>query len=215
MRATNQIRSVTLLAALLLLGCEAPTVPPPTAVSPAPVAEAPSSAEGMLRAAIAARAAVGFTYAGVSRVALPHRMGPSAAGNGKTLVRCWEVTRGGAPTGQWKLFDVAKIRATRLLPGAPFAPAIPAPTAEARHRAADKVPAARPSTVSCTLSQRLAPGRAVRRPLPDGAVHAPDGLLTRVDLWHDTRQRPAVSPSNDHPSRCDRRPPARLIHACL
>ena len=118
----------------LLLGCAAPT-----AVSPAPVAEAPSSAEGVLRAAIAARAAVAFTYSGVSRVALPHRMGPSAAGNGKTLVRCWEVTRGGAPTGQWKLFDVAKIRAPRLLPGAPFAPApgytprdraIPAPTAE-------------------------------------------------------------------------------------
>ena len=49
------------------------------------------------------------------------------------------MTRGGAPTGQWKLFDVAKIRAPRLLPGAPFAPAagytprdraIPAPSAE-------------------------------------------------------------------------------------
>ena len=129
---------LTLLAALLLLGCEAPTVPPPTAVSPAD-AEAASLAEGVLRAAIAARAAVAFTYAGVSRVALPHRMGPSAAGNGKTLVRCWEAARGGAPTGQWKLYDVAKIRAPRLLPGAPFAPApgytpadraIPAPTAE-------------------------------------------------------------------------------------
>lgn len=131
------------LAAFLLLGCEAPTVPPPTAVSPAPspapAEAAASSAEGVLRAAIASRAAVGFVYSGVSRVALPHRMGPSAAGNGKTLVRAWEVTRGGAPTGQWKLFDVAKIRAPRLLPGAPFAPApgytptdraIPAPTAE-------------------------------------------------------------------------------------
>lgn len=59
----------------LLLGCAAPT-----AVSPAPAAEAASSAEGMLRAAIAARAAVAFTYSGVARVALPHRMGPSAAG---------------------------------------------------------------------------------------------------------------------------------------
>lgn len=76
----------SVLAALLLLGCEAPTVPPPTAVSPAPAdAEAASSAEGVLRAAIASRAAVGFVYSGVSRVALPHRMGPSAAGNGKGL----------------------------------------------------------------------------------------------------------------------------------
>ena len=40
----------SVLAALLLLGCEAPTVPPPTAVSPAPAdAEAASSAEGVLR----------------------------------------------------------------------------------------------------------------------------------------------------------------------
>ena len=125
----------SVLAALLLLGCEAPTVPPPAAVSPA----AASSAEGVLRAAIASRAAVGFDYSGVSRLALPHRLGPSAAGNGKTLVRAWEVRRGDAATGQWKLFDLAKISAPRLLPGAPFAPApgytprdraIPAPTAE-------------------------------------------------------------------------------------
>lgn len=67
------------LLSLLLLGCEAPTVPPPTAVSPAP-AEAASSAEGVLRAAIASRAAVAFDYSGVSRVALPHRLGASAAG---------------------------------------------------------------------------------------------------------------------------------------
>ena len=67
---------------------------PPTAVSPAAVA--PSSAEGVLRAAIASRAAVSFVYSGVSRVAHPHRLGPSAAKNGKVLVRAWEVTRGGA-----------------------------------------------------------------------------------------------------------------------
>lgn len=126
-----------LLFPLLLLGCAGGGAP---AVSPAPApAAAPSSAEGVLRAAIAARAAVGFDYSGVSRVALPHRMGPSAAGNGKTLVRCWEAARGGGPTGQWKLYDLAKISAPRLLPGAPFAPApgytprdraIPAPTAQ-------------------------------------------------------------------------------------
>lgn len=124
-----------ILFSLLFQGCASSTAPAgPTAPS-----AASSSAEGMLRAAIAARAAVAFTYSGVARVALPHRMGPSAAGNGKTLVRCWEAARGGAPTGQWKLFDVAKIRAPRLLPGAPFAPApgytprdraIPAPSAE-------------------------------------------------------------------------------------
>lgn len=124
------------LAAFLFLGCAGGGAP---AVSPAPAEAAASSAEGVLRAAIASRAAVAFTYSGVARVALPHRLGPSAAGNGKTLLRAWEVTRGGAPTGQWKLYDVAKIRAPRLLPGAPFAPApgytpadraIPAPTAE-------------------------------------------------------------------------------------
>lgn len=130
------------LAAFLLLGSAGCGVSSPlsTSVSPAPTATpAASSAEGVLRAAIAARAAVAFTYSGVSRVAHPHRLGASAAGNGKVLVRAWEVTRGGAPTGQWKLYDAAKIRDPRLLPGAPFAPApgytprdraIPAPTAE-------------------------------------------------------------------------------------
>lgn len=124
---------------LLLLGCGVSS-PLSTTVSPAPTATpAASSAEGVLRAAIASRAAVAFDYSGVSRVALPHRLGASVAGNGKTLVRAWEVTRGGAPSGRWKLYDAAKISAPRLLPGAPFAPApgytpadraIPAPTAE-------------------------------------------------------------------------------------
>ncbi len=129
------------LAALLLLGCEAPTVPSPTAVSPAPAAAdaAPSSAEGVFAAAIRGRRPVAFVYNGVARVAHPHRLGPSAAGNGKVLVRAWEVSRGGEATGTWKLYDVAKISAPRLLPGAPFAPApgytpadraIPAPSAE-------------------------------------------------------------------------------------
>ena len=80
------------------------------------------AAEGVFAAAIRGRRPVAFEYSGVARVAHPHRLGSSAAGNGKTLVRCWEVTRGGAPTGQWKLFDVAKIRAPRLLPGT-FEPA--------------------------------------------------------------------------------------------
>lgn len=124
------------LAAFLLLGCEAPTVPPPTAPSPVPAAA--SSAEGVLRAAIASRAAVSFVYSGVSRVALPHRLGASVAGNGKTLVRCWEVRRGDAATGQWKLLEVGKASGARLLEGT-FAPApgytpadraIPAPSTE-------------------------------------------------------------------------------------
>lgn len=97
------------------------------------------AAEGVFAAAIRGRRPVAFDYSGVSRVALPHRLGPSVAKNGKVLVRAWEVTRGGAPTGQWKLYDLGKVRDPRLLPGAPFAPApgygprdraIPAPSAE-------------------------------------------------------------------------------------
>lgn len=124
-------------AALLLLGCEAPTVPPPTAVSPAPAAAA-SSAEAVFAAAIRGRRPIAFDYSGVSRVAHPHRLGASAAGNGKTLVRCWEVSRGGEATGTWKLFEVGKASGAALLPGS-FSPAagytprdraIPAPSAE-------------------------------------------------------------------------------------
>ena len=96
------------------------------------------AAKAVFAAAIAGRRPVAFVYNGVSRVAHPHRLGASAAGNGKTLVRCWEVSRGGEATGTWKLFDVGKAEGARLLPGT-FAPApgytpadraIPAPTAE-------------------------------------------------------------------------------------
>ncbi len=99
---------------------------------------ASEGAEGVFAAAIAGRRPVGFAYSGVWRVVWPHRLGASAEGNGKTLVRCWEVRRGDAATGQWKLFDVAKASGARLLPGR-FAPAagytprdraIPAPSAE-------------------------------------------------------------------------------------
>ena len=46
------------------------------------------AAEGVFAAAIRGRRPVAFVYNGVSRVAHPHRLGASAAGNGKTLVRC-------------------------------------------------------------------------------------------------------------------------------
>lgn len=138
-KVTMTRRLAVLAFAVLAAVCGCAFPPTAPAPAPAPVAAAASSAEGVLRAAIASRAAVAFVYSGVSRVALPHRLGASAAGNGKTLVRAWEVTRGDAPTGQWKLYDLAKISDPRLLPGAPFAPApgytpadraIPAPTAE-------------------------------------------------------------------------------------
>ena len=96
------------------------------------------AAEAVFAAAIRGRRPIAFDYSGVARVAHPHRLGPSAAKNGKVLVRAWEVSRGGAPTGQWKLYDVAKASAPRLLPGT-FEPApgytprdraIPAPSTE-------------------------------------------------------------------------------------
>ncbi len=96
------------------------------------------AAEAVFAAAIRGRRPIAFDYSGVSRVAHPHRMGASVAGNGKTLVRCWEVSRGGEATGTWKLFEVGKASGAALLPGS-FSPAagytpadraIPAPTAE-------------------------------------------------------------------------------------
>ena len=96
------------------------------------------AAERVFAAAIRGRRPVAFVYNGVSRVAHPHRLGPSAAKNGKVLVRCWEVSRGGEATGRWKLFEVGKASGATLLPGT-FEPApgytprdraIPAPSAE-------------------------------------------------------------------------------------
>ena len=96
------------------------------------------AAEAVFAAAIHGRRPVAFVYNGVSRVAHPHRLGASAAGNGKVLVRCWEVRRGDAATGQWKLFDVGKAEGAALLdwtfsPAPAYTPrdrAIPEPTAE-------------------------------------------------------------------------------------
>lgn len=92
----------------------------------------------MFAAAIRGRRPVAFDYSGVSRVAHPHRLGPSVAKNGKVLVRAWEVSRGGEATGTWKLFEVGKAEGARLLEGtfepapghAPRDRAIPAPSAE-------------------------------------------------------------------------------------
>ena len=96
------------------------------------------AAEAVFAAAIRGRRPVAFVYNGVARVALPHRLGASAAGNGKTLVRCWEVRRGDAATGTWKLFEVGKASDPRLLEGTfepapgytPADRAIPAPEIE-------------------------------------------------------------------------------------
>ena len=96
------------------------------------------AAEAVFAAAIRGRRPIAFDYSGVARVAHPHRMGPSAAKNGKVLVRAWEVSRGGERSGTWKLFEVGKASAPRLLPGTfepapgytPADRAIPKPTAE-------------------------------------------------------------------------------------
>lgn len=80
------------------------------------------AAEAVFAAAIRGRRPIAFDYSGVSRVAHPHRLGPSVAKNGKALVRAWEVSRGDAATGQWKLFEVGKASGARLLPGS-FSPA--------------------------------------------------------------------------------------------
>ena len=96
------------------------------------------AAEGVFAAAIRGRRPIAFNYSGVARVAHPHRLGPSAAKNGKVLVRAWEVSRGGERSGTWKLFEVGKASGATLLPGS-FSPAagytprdraIPKPTAE-------------------------------------------------------------------------------------
>lgn len=123
-----------ILFSLLFQGCASSTAPAgPTAPS-----AAADAAEGVFAAAIRGRRPVAFVYNGVSRVAHPHRMGPSVAKNGKVLVRAWEVRRGDEATGTWKLFDVGKASGAALLEGT-FSPApgygprdraIPEPSAE-------------------------------------------------------------------------------------
>ncbi len=105
---------VVLVGAVVVCGATAPT----EQAQRMPVV-APASAVEVIRDAIAGRQPVAFDYHGQERVVHPHRLGISATG--KTLLRAWEVSKAGAPTGQWKLYDVRKVRAPRPLPAsAPF-----------------------------------------------------------------------------------------------
>lgn len=118
------------IVSVFLFGCA------PGGAAPGAGAERPAAA--VFAAAIQGRRPIAFDYSGVSRVAHPHRLGASAAGNGKVLVRAWEVSRGGEATGTWKLFEVGKASAPRLLEGTfepapgytPADRAIPKPEAE-------------------------------------------------------------------------------------
>ena len=113
------------------------------------------AAEGVFAAAIRGRRPVAFVYSGVSRVAHPHRLGASAAGNGKVLVRAWEVSRGGEATGTWKLFEVGKASGATLLPGS-FSPAAGyTPRDRAIPKPEVEIPAAETADVSSLRSKDL------------------------------------------------------------
>ena len=106
---------VVLLGVTVAYGATAPA----EQAQRSPVVAPASAVEEILRGAIAGRQPVAFDYHGQERVVHPHRLGISATG--KTLLRAWEVSKAGAPTGQWKLYDLRKLRAPRPLPAsAPF-----------------------------------------------------------------------------------------------
>jgi predicted DNA-binding transcriptional regulator YafY len=68
-----------------------------------------STPEALITRAIASRTVIAFTYHGTTRTVQPHRLGRSKASPHTTLLRAYELTKNGAPSNTWKLYDLQKI----------------------------------------------------------------------------------------------------------
>ena len=72
--------------------------------------------EALITHAITTRTVIAFTYHGSPRTVQPHRLGRSKASSHKTLLRAYEITKNGAPSNTWKLYDLSKISNLTLTP---------------------------------------------------------------------------------------------------
>ena len=64
--------------------------------------------EALITRAIASRTVIAFTYHGTTRTVQPHRLG-LAKNTQNILLRAYELTKNGAPSETWKLYDLQKI----------------------------------------------------------------------------------------------------------
>ena len=64
--------------------------------------------EALITHAITTRTVIAFTYHGSPRTVQPHRLG-IAKNTQNILLRAYELTKNGAPSNTWKLYDLSKI----------------------------------------------------------------------------------------------------------
>ena len=74
-----------------------------------------STPEALITHAIATRTCLAFTYHGSPRIVQPHRLGLSK-NTQNILLRAYEITKNGAPSNTWKLYDLQKIANLTLTP---------------------------------------------------------------------------------------------------
>ena len=71
--------------------------------------------EALITRAITTRTVIAFTYHGTARIVQPHRLG-IAKTTQNILLRAYEITKNGAPSETWKLYDLSKISNLTLTP---------------------------------------------------------------------------------------------------
>ena len=77
--------------------------------APLSVPQVPATpTEALITRAITTRTVIAFTYHGAPRTVQPHRLG-IAKTTQNILLRAYELTKNGAPSETWKLYDLQKI----------------------------------------------------------------------------------------------------------
>ncbi|MBR5591978.1 MAG: hypothetical protein IKW38_05525 [Kiritimatiellae bacterium] len=81
------------------------SVPPASTPTDATSLSTPTA---LITRAITTRTVIAFTYHGTPRIVQPHRLG-IAKTTQNILLRAYEITKNGAPSNTWKLYDLSKI----------------------------------------------------------------------------------------------------------
>lgn len=98
---------VLLLACCLFTPATA-SVLPASAPTDATLPKTAHTPETLITRAIASCTVIAFTYHGTPRTVQPHRLG-IAKNTQNILLRAYELTKNGAPSNTWKLYDLQKI----------------------------------------------------------------------------------------------------------
>ena len=99
--------SICFLGVSLLTPATASVLPASTPTD-ATLSKVTHTPEALITRAITTRTVISFTYHGTPRTVQPHRLG-IAKNTQNILLRAYELTKNGAPSETWKLYDLQKI----------------------------------------------------------------------------------------------------------